>query len=70
MRHPVEIFDTELLSLMADALGAAVNTVRLSGSDLPDAVKFSMARRIIAEAGGGRASRLSLTEAALAGEWS
>jgi hypothetical protein len=70
VRHPVEIFDNELLALMTESLSAAVITVRLSGLELPDAAKFSMARRIIAEAGGGSASRLSLTEAALAGEWS
>jgi len=69
VRHPVEIFDSELLRLMSEALRAAIATVRLTGTDTSTGVQLAMARRIIAEAAGGGCSRLSLTEAALDGSW-
>lgn len=69
MRHPVEIFDTERLRLMAEALQAALATVRLTGADPAPELQAAMARRLIHEAQAGGNTRLLLTEAALTGEW-
>lgn len=68
MRHPVEIFDTDRLRLMAEALQAAIATVRLSGADPSPESQTDMARRLIHEARAGGDTRLTLTEAALAGD--
>ncbi len=70
MRHPIEVFDTELLRLMTDCLQAAVATVRLSGGEPGTGTQVGMARRLIQEAARGSRSRLLLTEAALDGVWS
>ena len=69
MRHPVEIFDNELLRLMSEALRAAMATVRLTGTDASTAAQLAMAQCIIEEAARGGCTRLSLTEAALNGGW-
>lgn len=65
MIHPTEIFDTENLRLMSRALDAAVNTLRLGGTEPDDALRLSMAQRLIAAAAAGERTILSLTEAAL-----
>jgi hypothetical protein len=54
---------------MARALDAAVATVRLAGVEPDDAVRWEMARRILAAARLGATSLLALTEAALDGRW-
>ena len=69
MRHPVEIFDNELLRLMGEALKAALATVRLTGTDPSTGAHLAMARRIIDQASRGGCTRLVLTEAALDGAW-
>ena len=69
MRHPVEIFDNELLRLMSEALRAAMATVRLTGTEATPAAQLAMARRIIVEAARGGCTRLSLAESALNGAW-
>lgn len=69
MRHPVEIFDTPALSAMASALEAAVATVRLTGAEPDDGVRWAMARRIIMAARLGDKTPLALAEAALDGSW-
>ena len=70
MRHPIEIFDTELLQLMTQSFQAAIATVRLSGQDPDSAIQVAMARRLIREAADGSRSQLLLVEAALDGIWS
>jgi hypothetical protein len=65
MIHPTEIFDTEYLRLMSRALDAAVNTLRLGGTEPDEGLRLSMAQRLIAAAAAGERTILSLTEAAL-----
>ena len=62
--HPTEIFDTERLRLMSEALDAAVKTVRLGGSE-PDSHKLLMAQRLMAAAAAGESSKITLVGAAL-----
>jgi molybdenum cofactor biosynthesis enzyme MoaA len=69
VRHPVEIFDTDILRLMSSAVDAAVQTVRLTGEEPGGPVRVAMARRVIEAASSGDQTRLSLTEAALDGPW-
>lgn len=69
MRHPVECFDSPALGTMARALDAAVATVRLTGVEPDDTVRWEMAQRILAAARLGATSLQALTEAALAGRW-
>ena len=69
MRHPVEIFDNQLLRLMSEALRAAMATVRLTGTEASPVAQLAMAHRIIDVAARGDCTRLSLTEAALNGAW-
>ena len=70
MRHPVEMFDTPAPGAMASALNAAVATVRLSGVEPDDGVRWAMAQRIITAARLGDKGPLALAEAALDGPWS
>ena len=70
MRHPVETFDTPVLGGMALALEAAVATVRLTGVEPDDGVRWAMAQRIIMAARLGDKAPLTLAEAALDGPWS
>ncbi len=65
MLHPLEIFDTQALRLMAGAIDAAVQTMRLTGVETDGSGRLAMARRIMAAASEGEASALTLTEAAL-----
>jgi len=65
MIHPTEAFDTENLRLMSRALAAAVNTLRLGGTEPDDGLRLSMAQQIIAASAAGERTILSLTEAAL-----
>ena len=65
MIHPTEIFDTERLRLMSDALEAAVNTVRLGGTEPDDKLRLLMAQRLMVAAAAGESARLTLTGAAL-----
>ena len=67
MRHPIEIFDTPALGRMAAALEAAVRTVRLTGTEPDDTIRWEMAGRILAAAGDGVSTPLALAEAALHG---
>ncbi len=60
VRHPIEIFETDLLRLMTQSFQAAIATVRLSGRDPRSAVQVALARRLIGEAGKGTRSRLLL----------
>jgi hypothetical protein len=69
MRHPVECFDSEILSTMAASLEAAIQTLRLAGREPGPRRQLAMARRIILGASLGAGTRLSLTEAALDGAW-
>ena len=69
MRHPVEIFDSDGLHLMGEALQAAIATVRLTGNEPSPEAQTGMARRLIGAAGDGHVTRLSLTEAAPTGSW-
>ena len=68
MIHPTEIFDSENLRLMSRALAAAVNTLRLGGTEPNDGLRLAMAQRIIAASAAGERTILPLTEAALAWE--
>ena len=70
MRHPVEFFDTPALGKMATALDAAVNTLRLTGREPDDMIRWEMARRILSAASEGASTPLALTEAAFDGCWS
>jgi hypothetical protein len=70
VRHPIEIFDTDLFRLMTQSFQAAITTVRLSGHDPDSAIQAARARRLIGEAAKGSRSPLLLTEAALDGSWS
>jgi hypothetical protein len=54
---------------MAAALDAAVRTVRLSGTEPDDTIRWEMARRILSAAGDGASTPLALAEAALHGRW-
>jgi len=63
--HPTEIFDTERLRLMSEALDAAVKTVRLGGSESDDSNKLLMAQRLMAAAAAGESSKITLVGAAL-----
>ena len=63
MRH--EYFDTERIGLMAGALEAAVQTLRLTGVEADDALRWAMARRILAAASEGDHTSLLLAQAAL-----
>jgi hypothetical protein len=65
MLHPLEIFDTRALRLMAGAIDAAVQTMRLTGAETDDTGRLAMARRVMAAASEGDVSALTLTEAAL-----
>ena len=69
MRHPIEIFDTRALGRMAAALDAAVRTVRLTGTEPDDTIRWEMARRILSAASDGASTPLALAEAALDGRW-
>jgi hypothetical protein len=69
MRHPVEMFDTELLRLMTEALEASTATLRLGGGEPSSELRIRMARRVAAEAAQGTHTRLSLAEAALSEAW-
>jgi hypothetical protein len=62
MIHPTEVFDVENRQLMSRALAAAVNTLRLGGTEPGDNLRLSMAQRIIAASA---RTILSFTEAAL-----
>jgi hypothetical protein len=65
MIHPTEVFDVENRQLMSRALAAAVNTLRLGGTEPGDNLRLSMAQRIIAASAAGERTILSFTEAAL-----
>jgi hypothetical protein len=69
MHHPVECFDTPALGAMASALAAAVATVRLTGAEPDDGVRWEMATRIMSASRCGATTVLALTEAALDGRW-
>ena len=69
VRHPVEFFDTDILRLMASAVDAAVQTIRLTGEEPDGTVRISIARRVIEAASLGDRTRMALTEAALDGPW-
>jgi len=69
VRHPIEIFDTTQLRMMAEALNAALATVRLTGAEPSQPAHLAMARRVIGAGVQGAATRLELTEAALDGAW-
>jgi hypothetical protein len=68
MIHPAEIFDSENLRLVSRALAAAVNTLRLGGTEPNDDLQLAMAQRIIGASAAGERTILPLTEAALAWE--
>jgi hypothetical protein len=63
--HPTEIFDTDSLRLMSQALEAAVNTMRLGGVEPDNSLRLSMAQRLMAAGAAGECTFLSLTTAAL-----
>jgi predicted transcriptional regulator len=65
MRHPLEIFDTDALRLMASAIEAAVQTMRLTGAEPDNTGRLAMARSVIAAAGRGENTILALTESIL-----
>jgi predicted GNAT family N-acyltransferase len=69
VRHPIEIFDTTQLRVMAEALNAAVATVRLAAAEPSQPAHLAMGRRVIGAGVRGAATRLELTEAALNGAW-
>jgi hypothetical protein len=68
MRHPVECFDSSAQGAMASALAAAVTTMRLTGIEPDDAVRWEMASRIMSAARSG-STVLALAEAALDDRW-
>lgn len=65
MIHPTEVLNSEHLRLMSRALSAAVNTLRLGGTEPNNGLPLAMAQRIIAASAAGERTILSLTEAAL-----
>ena len=67
MRHPIEIFDNPDQGVMASALAAAVATLRLTGVEPADSVRWEMARRILSVGRSGKSTVLALTEVALNG---
>ena len=67
--HPVEAFDNDTLRLLSSALDAAVSTIRLTGVEVDDGLKFSMARGVVAAAAEGDEPRLNLISAALMSVW-
>ena len=69
MRHPVEVFDNDQLRLMSQSFNAAIETVRLTGTEPTYKIQLEMAKRLMREASQGIPTRLSLTEAALDGTW-